>query len=443
MSASSPVTTARIARIFGVFAPLALGLLLSGCPSALQDCRRASDCDGGACRVATCEAGSCIFVPRNSATLPDDDPNDCVVPACDLEGELIVRNLPKGRVVQGGKVGDCRKRVCDGLGRLTEAADDVDVPASTNPCLAPKCSGGSPLFVPLAKGSKIADTSPTGDCLSTQCDGLGKATLLPDLGDPKDDDDPCTIDYCEAGKTVHVKLPAGVTVADDVRGNCKAVKCLEGGSHEPVEDRSDAGTGTNACQYGSCELGKTVFKPRPPGTVCNSLGGTCKKEGRCDRCPDIDAQCSDFGPGEPNDTAASAHQLPSIDDKDLFQTWPHVCGVLAGKDDVDWYAYNGHDGGGIVDPGRFFRDSDSLQVCAFFQCEKSTDSPKFSCPDATSSATSPSGMPGCCGLEPFKVVLDCLPSGGLFGKDNATVFLRVRSTDDSATCTPYELRYHY
>lgn len=435
-------------RKIGLFAVLGALMLvggsgLVGCAQVVGSCVRGSDCDGGPCRAATCQAGRCVFVPRNSATVPDDDPTDCVVPACDDAGELLVLNLPAGSVVSGGPKGDCRKRVCDGAGHVLDAPDDKDLPDDNNPCTINGCSGGSPLFVPRKEGERVGKDTIAGDCKSMRCDGLGTAKMAYDPFDPEDDNNPCTTDQCNGPKTHHAPLPAGVTVSDGIAGNCKASKCGENGTFTLVDDDSDAGHASKVCTFATCSEGKSIFKPAPPGTTCNTVGGTCKTDGRCDRCPELDAKCTDTGPGEPNDTPATAHVLQPINDQDLFQNWPHVCGVLAGANDVDWYMYNGHDEGGIVDPGRHFPTDVELQVCVFFQCEKAGDTPKFSCPAATSSAKPVDGMPGCCGTSPFKVVLDCLPSGGLFGDDNASVFLRVSKPSDGLQCLPYELRYHY
>lgn len=95
-----------------------------------------------------------------------------------------------------------------------------------------------------------------GDCAAPVACVGGVVELAEDLDDPRDDDNPCTIDACQAGgATSHEKLPAGTKCADGAKGKkCSAggvcLECLNGGD-------CDAGT--------SCQIGKCV------GPVCQNI----------------------------------------------------------------------------------------------------------------------------------------------------------------------------
>jgi hypothetical protein len=144
------------------------------------------------------------------------------------------------------------------------------------------------------------------------------------------------------------------------------------------------------------------------------------------------AACIDTGAGEPNDTEASAVYLGMITDEDRMGG--AITGVLMNAADVDWYTYNGTDvSAGLVDPERVF-DGNTMRVCKFAECIDGgpTD---IICHDATS-ATSPSGRPGCCATQTFWMEVDCSTSD-----DDARIYIRVdQPTND---CTSYSITYHY
>lgn len=420
----------------------------AGCMSLLDQCASDADCPGSPpCMRGVCESGKCEQRSVGPSSLGEVADNPCRVRQCTSAGKVEVAHQTKGTLVKGSPKGDCKQWVCDGGGLVVEALDPTDTGSDANLCTADLCSGGSPLYDPYPLGHRVGPGSAVGDCRSLRCDGAGNAAEATDPQDVPNDGLVCTKDVCVEGLPKNVPIAAGVTVSDGIDGNCSAVMCADAPSQsKPAPDASDLPPAEGACLMGRCVDGKPAQLPAPTGTVCDSVGSTCKTDGRCDRCPEVDASCADNGFGEPNDVSGQAKELGTLSDRDLFKTWPHVCGVLKGKDDVDWYSYFGNDSSGIVDPGRFFRKDAGVQVCAFFKCEKSSDSPSFSCPTPTVSAVSSAesgAMPGCCGLAPFQVDLDCLPSGGLFGDDNAQVFLRVSATDSAKSCQPYELRFHY
>ncbi|NUO53729.1 MAG: hypothetical protein HOV80_33190 [Polyangiaceae bacterium] len=147
--------------------------------------------------------------------------------------------------------------------------------------------------------------------------------------------------------------------------------------------------------------------------------------------------CQDGGPGEPNDTESSAHDLGTIGDCD--DEGGSVSGVLDGTTDPDWYKYQGTDGTGCsVDPSREITSSHPIRVCKFIQCDNN-EANDFSCPGGTMDVTSPDGRPGCCSTSEFNFGLTCGSSS--LNSDNATVYVRIDTTANE--CVTYTLTYHY
>ncbi len=414
--------------------------LLAACGTPGPPCDGVQDCpDPGPCQQAACVGGQCEPEPRRfGVEAPDDNPDDCVTLVCDGLGGLTAEHRPAGTLVGDDKKGDCKALMCDGNGRALLSAYKDDPPEATDVCVTMRCVDGHAVATPRPEGTDAGDPTP-GDCAALRCDGNGKAISEEDLTDAVDDGKPCTWDRCVGGKSGHVPVPAGVTVADDTDGNCLGMRCDGNGGGTSVPMDKDLPTLTTKCLQGTCTMGQPGAAQAPVGSTCDHLGGLCRPSGMCSACPDPGPTCTDTGVGEPNDTEGQAHDLGTIDDKDLGEKWPSVCGVLAGAKDVDWFVYRGRNSSsGIVDPHRKFVANAGLSVCAFFKCDVPAAS--FECPAGTTKATSPGGLPGCCGDKPFTVDLKC--ADGKQGEPNARVFVRVQQKG-AAECTPYALQYHY
>lgn len=148
--------------------------------------------------------------------------------------------------------------------------------------------------------------------------------------------------------------------------------------------------------------------------------------------------CNDDGPGEPNDSEATAVDLGTIDD--CNGSGSTVTGLLFGVADVDWYKYQGVDTFGIgcsVDPKRTVTSSDPLTLCKYFQCPDNDET--FDCPSGTSPATSPDGRPGCCGDGGFTVGLTCGSSS--LNSDDALVYIKLETAVND--CVNYSLSFEY
>jgi hypothetical protein len=141
--------------------------------------------------------------------------------------------------------------------------------------------------------------------------------------------------------------------------------------------------------------------------------------------------CPDNGP-EPNNSEATATNLGMIDDCD--NSGSMVSGTLAGND-VDWYKYQGSDTFGCnVDAYRSITSDGQARVCKFPDCPNLV----VTCPAGTVPETSPTGLAGCCSLNPFQLAVDCPNTTS----DDATVYIRV-DKPPSFACVNYTLEFHY
>ena len=148
--------------------------------------------------------------------------------------------------------------------------------------------------------------------------------------------------------------------------------------------------------------------------------------------------CNDLGPGEPNDTESTAHDLGTIGDCD--DEGGSVSGLLDGPTDPDWYKYYGTDASSLctTDPNRSVTSSHPIRVCKFIQCDDN-EANDFECPSGTSSATSPDGRPGCCAASSIDFSLTCGSSS--LNADNAMVYVRIDTQENA--CVTYTLTYAY
>ena len=143
--------------------------------------------------------------------------------------------------------------------------------------------------------------------------------------------------------------------------------------------------------------------------------------------------CMDTGPGEPNDTIATAFALPAI--TDCNSDAAVLQGVLGeNPNDVDWYKYDGSDTFGcVVDPTRQLTGQ-NIRICKYITCTNAA----FTCPSGTQFDTQ-AGKPGCCwtGGQSVTVDLSCNTTN-----DSATVFMRIDHPGGPG-CEPYQVDYHF
>jgi hypothetical protein len=172
--------------------------------------------------------------------------------------------------------------------------------------------------------------------------------------------------------------------------------------------------------------------PDPDGTSSSDPDPTGGAE------PDVPV-CNPADDLEPNNSEDSAHFLDNITDEDGSGSL--VESILAGDQDVDWYAYMGKDVAfAYVDPTGALATDMSLRLCLFVECAIGATP----APDCINSVydESPSGFRGCCNTGENAFVSIDLTCGGGGGDDSAFVLMRV-DHGVADECVPYDLEYHF
>ncbi len=153
--------------------------------------------------------------------------------------------------------------------------------------------------------------------------------------------------------------------------------------------------------------------------------------------------CTDQGPGEANETMATATLLAGGSDCPVLT----VAGTLDGPNDVDWYKYVQTDDelGCSVNPTRKWSQQagNTMRVCKYLACaDNEQQSPDtVDCNNGSTSDTQ-GGLDGCCGTTDFDIGV------GLFTTsctdDLLTVYLRIDEPGAPAdTCNGYNMNYEF
>jgi hypothetical protein len=153
--------------------------------------------------------------------------------------------------------------------------------------------------------------------------------------------------------------------------------------------------------------------------------------------------CSDQGPGEPNDTEATATQLASLNDCDSQAK--SVAGTLDGSADVDWYFWvqSEDDSLCVLDPSRDFSQSSggNLRMCKFVECQDAGATISVSCPGNTTPAMSTMGRAGCCATVGFEIDLGITGCSGSLD-DLVNVYMRIDEAAAAAdNCNNYNVNF--
>jgi hypothetical protein len=357
------------------------------------------------------------------------------------QGVCVTTYEPMGPALgTTGTDGDCKAKVCDGAGNVVEVPWD-DAKASKNACAINICVDGELTVEPAAAGTVCSQHG-------KQCDAAGGCTVPspdgPNCSSKVDCDKiaaaPCNASVCDDGTCV-VKPTAKGSLATDEKGNCLKIVCDGQGQGAPADDDKDPADDGNFCTLDTCAAGQNVHTPKPTGHPCKSNGNYCDSGAKCVACPTPNLQCADYGVGEPNNDEGKAYPIGYVGDVDS-QGFT-VCGVLSGAGDVDWYQYDGSDGFGVVDPTQGVTSVLGTELCTYAKCKSGTV--KFTCPDDTTPATSPSGLPGCCAAtsstnQGFQLLgSTCL---GTVQSDSMSILMSVGRVAGSL-CTPYQLEFHF
>lgn len=155
-----------------------------------------------------------------------------------------------------------------------------------------------------------------------------------------------------------------------------------------------------------------------------------------DATPTIDASTVCVDSNETNNTLMTATSLSATPIESGDAAGGSFSGSVMGADE-DWFTYQGVDVAlGIVDPAvSVTAGGENIELCMFFSC--ATGTAGYECQGTTASTSGE--VTGCCSSEGFRMdsLLDCPPD------DNATVFIRVKSSGAANSCETYSISYHY
>jgi hypothetical protein len=204
---------------------------------------------------------------------------ECAWRTCEA-GVCGVANAPAGKELAKQSAGDCKKKVCDGNGAVTDDVDDADLPVDGKQCTDDVCTAGVPSNPLLAAGTACT----IGGAL---CDGAGNCAECLSPADCAGPNTECQHPTCDAGKCGTKIMPVGAPVASQTQGDCQKNECDGFGDVHTVADDTDGWDDGNECTTESCSAGKKVTKNKASGATCGQNGGlVCDGAGACKGCVD-------------------------------------------------------------------------------------------------------------------------------------------------------------
>ncbi|HVY48969.1 MAG TPA: hypothetical protein VHB21_23930 [Minicystis sp.] len=225
----------------------------------------------------------------NDGQCPNDGP--CTVGKCDASNTCVVENL--GHDPPDDKAGDCQKPRCDGA-QFSHVPDDGDVPNDNNPCTVDGCNAGMP-----EHKAKMGDCHVNGH--DGQCNVKTKTCEVPcqTMDDcAPNPPNPCVVGACDFStntcKYDDTSLD-GEPVPDMMQtaGDCKLWVCSNGMPTEVVDDADKKPP--DPCKTYSCSNGTQAQHVANAGDQCadaNPNHHLCDGSGNCVECNTI----ADCGP---------------------------------------------------------------------------------------------------------------------------------------------------
>jgi hypothetical protein len=217
-------------------------------------------------------SGNCVECV-NPTTCPGVD-NECQQRTCN-GGKCGISNTPSNTSVAAQVMGDCLTVVCNGQGGTTTIPNDTDVPASTNPCATPGCSGGQPTSTPTSGGTSCGTNK--------VCDGQGNCSGCVTAADCPGTDTMCQSRTCANNVCGMSYVGYGTAVGPQSAGDCKVNVCNGMGTIITIADDTDVPNDGNVCTVEGCSGGTPTSSPAAAGTACNT-SGVCNGAGSCGVC---------------------------------------------------------------------------------------------------------------------------------------------------------------
>jgi hypothetical protein len=273
---------------------------------------------GGTTTTTTTTSSTGGGMPCTSpADCPGSD-TDCATRTCTM-GMCGVSFTAQGTATTTQTPGDCHKNECDGMGNVTMAVDDTDVPVDNKQCTRDVCTGGTPSNPPESAGTactdnggKVCDGSgncvacvvgsdcATGVCMQNMCvaatcaDGVknGMETDV-DCGGP-------TCSACPTGLSCMVDGDCQSSACDADTLTCVANQCADHQKDGGETDIDCGGPACPACADGKgCMIGADCADLVCSGTSHTCSAPTCSDGVKNGTETDVDCggSCSGCGPG--------------------------------------------------------------------------------------------------------------------------------------------------
>ncbi|NUO54929.1 MAG: hypothetical protein HOV80_39315 [Polyangiaceae bacterium] len=220
--------------------------------------------------------------PCTSVTQCPPPRSDCEVQVC-IGGECGTTGLPMGTMAPVQTAGDCKDRICDGLGSVIDQNDDDDIPVDDEECTQDMCTSGLPDNFPQPLGMQCAMGGGEfcdGMGLCVECNARSDCDMLPP-------DDECQQRACIDGHCMMEFTAANTPVSLQTTGDCKERVCNGTGGIMTIAVGIDLPDDKNECTSDLC-TGDVPSNPALPGSSCSA--GTCNASGQCVGCT-TDAQC--------------------------------------------------------------------------------------------------------------------------------------------------------
>lgn len=258
----------------GLGVVVSLAGLYAGCGLDTQG----NDYDPGGF-VGTSGSGSGSSSSSGTPSIPCTDESmcpadsECATYTCE-DGKCKISLVPQGTEVQMGKVvGDCKKIVCTGSG-TTSLQDADDDPPPSEMCITKTCSAGEVQSTPVMNGTVCGVNLA---CKEGKCEGCTMAAQCPKPAE-------CHDVQCVAGGCEYPNLPDGMEVGDNsLKTNCLHSVC-SGGNPTIVPDITEVPLDDNdPCTIEVCDAnGNETHPPGNNGAMCAPAMDSCYLPSLCD-----------------------------------------------------------------------------------------------------------------------------------------------------------------